>query len=138
MDSAAISVATTAAAEAFDVFDNIGIAPTTAVAGGGCSGLKKAAAAVVFETAAEMTVEEELVLMLFSRNFLELLLVVDFVLFGHCFRGRLIKVLTSWPVSGSNFRRFLAPLRRPRLLFLRLPTAAAVATTPPSPSKKNR
>ena len=117
MDSAAISVATAAAAaEAFDVFDNIGIAPTTAVAGGGCSGLKKAA--VVFETAVEMTVEEELILILFSRNFLELLLVVVFVLFGHCFRGRLIKVLTSWPVSGSNLSRFLAPFRRPRFDFL--------------------
>ena len=44
--------------------------------------------------------------------------VLDFLLLGDCFRGLLIKVLTSWPVSGSNLRRFLAPLRRPLLDFL--------------------
>ena len=70
------------------------------------------------ETAEMLTVDE--VNGVFSRNFL-LELLPDPDLFGHCFRGRLIKVRTSWPVSGSNFRRFLAPLRRPRLLFLRLP-----------------
>ena len=44
--------------------------------------------------------------------------VLDFLLLGDCFRGLLIKVLTSWPVSGSNLRRFLAPFRRPLLDFL--------------------
>ena len=44
--------------------------------------------------------------------------VLDFLLLRDCFRGLLIKVLTSWPVSGSNLRRFLAPFRRPLLDFL--------------------
>ena len=100
MDSAA-------AISVFDV-DNIGIAATTGIGGGGW-GLNNAAEV---ETAAEMTAAE---VVLFAL--LELLdMAAD--LFGHCFRGRLIKVLTSWPVSGSNLSRFLAPFRRPRFDFL--------------------